>query len=93
MSWPQYVLLGIALLAVILAVVYRANLQNFWMATKKFLREVRVEMQKVTWPTRSDIYASTVVVLISVVVLSVIISAWDQILSLIVQVLLAGKGA
>ena len=93
MSWPQYVLLGIALLAVILAVVYRANLQNFWMATKKFLREVKVEMQKVTWPTRSDIYASTVVVLISVVVLSVIISAWDQILSLIVQVLLAGKGA
>lgn len=93
MSWPQYVLLGIVLLAVILALVYRARLQNFWAATKKFLREVRVEMQKVTWPTRNDIYASTVVVLISVVVLSVIISAWDQILSLIVRVLLAGKGA
>lgn len=93
MSWPQYVLLGIVLLVVILAVVNRAKLRNFWTATKKFLREVRVEMQKVTWPTRNDVYASTVIVLISVVVLSVIISAWDQILSLIVRVLLAGKGA
>lgn len=30
-----------------------------------FLREVRAEMKKVTWPSRSEVYSTTIVVIIS----------------------------
>ncbi len=33
---------------------------------QQFLREVRVEMRQVTWPTREDVFATTVVVLVTV---------------------------
>ena len=34
----------------------------------KFLRDVRVEMGKVTWPTRKDLAQSTLVVLVAVAI-------------------------
>ena len=34
----------------------------------KFLRDVRVEMGKVTWPTRQDLLQSTIVVLVAVAI-------------------------
>ena len=34
----------------------------------KFLRDVRVEMGKVTWPTRKDLLQSTLVVLVAVAI-------------------------
>jgi len=34
----------------------------------KFLRDVRVEMSKVTWPTRKDLAQSTLVVLVAVAI-------------------------
>ncbi len=33
---------------------------------RQFLHEVRVEMRQVTWPTRSDVRATTVVVILTV---------------------------
>jgi preprotein translocase subunit SecE len=33
-------------------------------ATRQFYNDVKMEMKKVTWPTRQDVYAQTVVVLI-----------------------------
>jgi preprotein translocase subunit SecE len=30
-----------------------------------FLREVRAEMKKVTWPSRNEVYSTTIVVIIS----------------------------
>lgn len=33
---------------------------------QQFLHEVRVELRHVTWPTRSDVWSTTVVVLITV---------------------------
>jgi len=47
---------------------------------KTFLNEVRVEMQKVTWPNRNEIMSYTVVVLVTVLILSVIIWAVDNVL-------------
>ena len=34
----------------------------------KFMRDVRVEMSKVTWPTRQDLVQSTIVVLVAVAI-------------------------
>ncbi len=45
-----------------------------------FLKEVKVEMQKVTWPTKAQILNYTIVVMIAVVVLSLIIGIEDKFL-------------
>ncbi len=42
-----------------------------------FLREVRVEVRKVTWPTKAELYESTMVVLVTVVIISCFIFAVD----------------
>jgi preprotein translocase subunit SecE len=46
----------------------------------KFLREVRLEMKKVTWPTRKEITGSTVVVIIMVLMVSIYLGIVDNIL-------------
>jgi len=45
-----------------------------------FLREVRQEMKKVTWPTRREISGSTGIVIISVMLVAVYLGIIDAIL-------------
>jgi preprotein translocase subunit SecE len=45
------------------AVVERV--QESWGTTVRFLREVRVEMKKVTWPQRKEVIGSTAVVILA----------------------------
>jgi preprotein translocase subunit SecE len=47
---------------------------------KVFLKEVRLEMSKVTWPSRVEIKDATVVVIVSVVVIAAFIGVIDWIL-------------
>jgi preprotein translocase subunit SecE len=54
---------------------------------KTFLNEVRVEMQKVTWPSRNEIMSYTVVVLVTVLILSTIIWAADNVLGRVLKVI------
>ena len=54
-----------------------------------FLREVRVELKKVTWPTRKQTAGSTVVVIILVFILAAFLGLVDISLSKLVQVVLA----
>jgi preprotein translocase subunit SecE len=42
-----------------------------------FLKEVRAELKKVNWPTRQEMIAYTVVVLVAVVVLTSMVFAMD----------------
>jgi len=46
----------------------------------KFLREVRLEMKKVTWPTRKEISGSTVVVIITVIIVAMYLGIVDNVL-------------
>ncbi|MHB1362188.1 MAG: preprotein translocase subunit SecE [Thermoleophilia bacterium] len=50
----------------------------------QFLREVRVEMGKVTWPSREELIQSTIVVLIAVAISGVFIAILDAIFSRLV---------
>ena len=50
--------------------------------TAEFLKEVRVEATKVTWPTRKELRDSTVVVLVMTAIMATIIFILDQILNL-----------
>ncbi len=45
----------------------------------KFLRDVRVELSKVTWPTRSELLMSTVVVLVAVAIAGAYTGALDYV--------------
>lgn len=51
----------------------------------KFLREVKVEVKKVTWPSRKEAMGGTVVVLITVFLVAVYLGVVDMLLSKIVR--------
>jgi preprotein translocase subunit SecE len=58
--------------------------------TRTFLREVRVEMTKVTWPPRKELLQATGVVIIAVVIAGAYIGLFDYIWTVIVRA--AGLG-
>jgi preprotein translocase subunit SecE len=55
---------------------------------RQFLEEARAELKKVTWPTRKQTLASTSVVLIVVIVVSMYLGLVDFTLAKIIKVLL-----
>jgi preprotein translocase subunit SecE len=60
------------------AVVERV--QTLWESTVQFLREVRVELKKVTWPGRNEIIGSTAVVIIASFVVAFFLGFVDLLL-------------
>ena len=48
-----------------------------------FLRDVRAEIGKVTWPTRDEIRKATIVIVIFVTVLGTLIGLMDMVLQLV----------
>jgi len=55
---------------------------------KHFFSETRVEMRKVTWPTRDELKESTKIVIVATFVVTVFIGIIDQILTIVVRRLL-----
>ncbi|ALC17597.1 protein translocase subunit SecE/Sec61 gamma [Desulfuromonas soudanensis] len=56
--------------------------------TTQFLSNVKVELEKVTWPTRKDTYASTLVVIALVLAVAVFLWGVDSVLSAVIRTLL-----
>ena len=56
----------------------------------QFLREVKIELKKVAWPSRKQTIGSTVVVIILVMVVSLFLGVVDVGLSSLVRVVLQG---
>jgi preprotein translocase subunit SecE len=52
---------------------------------KRYLAETKVEMTKVTWPTKGELKDATRVVIVASAILTVFIGIVDQILSNIVK--------
>ena len=48
---------------------------------KQFLREVRTELKKVTWPSRKDTLSGTLVVLVAVFIIAIFLGIVDSGLS------------
>ena len=46
---------------------------------KKFLREVKAELKKVSWPTRSELISNTGIVFVAVAVVCTLIWAIDSV--------------
>jgi preprotein translocase subunit SecE len=51
---------------------------------RQFLKEVRQELKKVNWPTRQELVAYTIVVLVSVTVLTTYVFGLDFVFSKVV---------
>ena len=56
------------------------RVQEWWGTTVRFLREVRVELKKVTWPQRKEIIGSTAVVILASFLVSFFLGFVDLIL-------------
>jgi preprotein translocase subunit SecE len=60
-----------------------------WVATSiQFLREVKAELKKVTWPSRKQTLGSTVVVLVVVAIISLFLGVVDMGLSSLIRLVL-----
>jgi preprotein translocase subunit SecE len=65
-----------------------AGTPNFIRQAMEFLREVKVELKKVTWPTRQQTTGTTIVVIIFVFIVAAFLGLFDFGLSKLVQVVL-----
>ena len=61
---------------------------SFFQRSVEFLKEVKVELKKVTWPTRKQTTGTTIVVIIFVFVVAAFLGIFDLGLSKLVQVVL-----
>jgi len=66
----------------------KAGTPNFFQKAMDFFREVKVELKKVTWPTRKQTTGTTIVVIIFVFVIATFLGLFDFGLSKLVQVVL-----
>ncbi|MFH2035604.1 MAG: preprotein translocase subunit SecE [Candidatus Zixiibacteriota bacterium] len=48
----------------------------------RFLKEVRAELKKVTWPSRKELIGSTIVTVVVTFIISIFIGIVDRLLSL-----------
>ena len=51
----------------------------------KFIREVKVEMGKVSWPTREELISSTAVVVVVSLIFAVIVGTLDTVLMVLAK--------
>jgi preprotein translocase subunit SecE len=59
----------------------RENVSGWWNRGRVFLVEVRNELKRVTWPSRKEVYAATIVVILFSLVLGVFLWIVDLILT------------
>jgi preprotein translocase subunit SecE len=53
----------------------------------QYVAEVKAELSKVSWPTREELYGSTVVVLVLCLVLSIFVFGVDYLLNRLLTIL------
>ena len=56
--------------------------------TQEFVKDVRVEFTKVSWPSRQEVRDSTIVTIVTVLLLSVFIGLADRIMTFLMGLLL-----
>jgi preprotein translocase subunit SecE len=61
---------------------------SFLQKSGQFLREVKIELKKVTWPTRKQTMGSTVVVVVLVMIFSLFLGLVDVGLSSLIRIVL-----
>ena len=71
----------------------RVSVTGWWGQSRRFLAEVRNEMARVTWPSRREVYATTLVVILTSIFFGVYLYGIDLILDALYRWLLISVGA
>jgi preprotein translocase subunit SecE len=66
---------------------------QWWDNSRSFISEVRAELKRVTWPSRREVYATTVVVILTSILFGVYLWGLDLILSAAVEWIFRLTGA
>ncbi len=64
-------------------------MQSLWERLVQFLKEVKIELKKVTWPSRKEAIGSTAVVIILVIIVAIFLGFVDFGLAQIVRMVLS----
>ena len=71
-----------------MAVQETTDTENKGFSITTFLSETKVELKKVTWPTKQELIANTIVVIIAVVLCAALIWIIDSIFSMLFRMIL-----
>ena len=71
----------------------KESVTGWWGRSRRFLAEVRNEMGRVTWPNRKEVYATTIVVILTSILFGVYLWGVDLILDQLYRWLLRTVGA
>ena len=63
-------------------------IKRFFAATVEFLKEVKVELKKISYPSQSETMGSTTVVLIFVVIISIFLAFVDAVLARMIRIII-----
>ena len=69
------------------------GIKGWWNNSTSFLTEVRNEMRRVTWPSRKEVYATTVVVIITSAFFGIYLFSLDMMLNAAVNWIFKTFGA
>jgi len=70
-----------------------AKPKQWWLSTREFFRDTTGEMKKVTWPSRSEVVGTTVVVLVATVVFALFLWGCDLVFYKAIDFLFSRFGA
>ena len=71
----------------------RESVTGWWGRSRRFLSEVRNEMARVTWPTRREVYATTLVVILTSIFFGVYLYGIDLLVSRLMGLIFRSFGA
>ena len=66
---------------------------GWWGRSRRFLSEVRNEMARVTWPSRKEVYATTLVVILTSIFFGIYLYGIDLLVSRLMGALFRSFGA
>lgn len=67
------------------------NRKNFFKSIIDFVKESYIELKKVTWLSRKEVLASSLVIVILIIIMSIYIGLIDFILAKVVAFLIGGR--
>jgi preprotein translocase subunit SecE len=71
----------------------RDSVTGWWGRSRRFLSEVRNETARVTWPSRKEVYATTLVVLLTSTFFGVYLFSVDLLLDTVIRFVYRTFGA
>ena len=71
----------------------RDNVGGWWSNSRTFLTEVRNELKRVTWPSKREVYATTLVVILTSIFFGIYLYGIDLVLDRAVAWLFRTLGA